>query len=247
MVHCFEVEDAQAFGLNAAVILYNLKYWIAKNRANGSHRHDGRTWTYNSVRAFASLFPYLTERQIRTALELLKDKGVILQGNYNKSGYDRTAWYAIVEEETLFAHIPIPAGGDDPTASGIIDGLKGGRGRRIKIGKSYYTVVNRWEWIENIRKTYPELTAPPAARKAIDQALERIKETRHLEEYEAYCYLIGRTRAYAEIRGQKLDYLKHASTWFNNDCFEEGEQVWSREVGKKFRPINDETEKGFFG
>src|SRR5699024_2527692 len=48
----------------------------------------------NSMKAMLEIFPYLTEKKIRTALKNLQDEGLILTGNYNRSAYDRTLWYA---------------------------------------------------------------------------------------------------------------------------------------------------------
>jgi hypothetical protein len=76
------------------VIYQNLFYWAEKNAANDRHFYDGRWWTYNSITAFAELFPYLTGKQIRTALEKLESSGLIVSGCYNKSSYDRTKWYS---------------------------------------------------------------------------------------------------------------------------------------------------------
>lgn len=97
-LHMFDPQIAKEYGVNAAIIFQNLAYWIEHNRANETNFHDGRYWTYNSVRAFAELFPYLTDKQIRGALEKLEDGGMILVGNYNKSAYDRTRWYALAEK-----------------------------------------------------------------------------------------------------------------------------------------------------
>ena len=100
-VHSFCVDDATKYGVHEAILLYNLRYWIAKNKAKKKNFHDGRTWTYNSHRAFAKLFPYLSESQIQRALANLVTKGAILKGNYNRVRYDRTTWYAVVEESRL--------------------------------------------------------------------------------------------------------------------------------------------------
>lgn len=96
-LHMFNPNVAKAYGVNAAVIFQNLAYWIEHNMANGTNFYDGRYWTYNSVKAFSELFPYLTEKQIRGALKKLEDGGMILVGNYNKSAYDRTRWYALAD------------------------------------------------------------------------------------------------------------------------------------------------------
>jgi hypothetical protein len=92
--HHFDPAIAAQVGCNAAVIYQNLFYWAEKNAANDRHFYDGRWWTYNSISAFADLFPYLTGKQIRTALEKLESSGLIISGCYNKSAYDRTKWYS---------------------------------------------------------------------------------------------------------------------------------------------------------
>lgn len=95
MEHSFDVEIAEKVGVHAAVLYNNIRHWIAKNAANEQHFHDGMYWTYNSKRAFAELFPYMSERQVRTALEKLKEEGYIVAGNFNMNPYDKTLWYAI--------------------------------------------------------------------------------------------------------------------------------------------------------
>lgn len=97
MQHSFDVEIAKEYGLKEAILMNNLWFWIEKNKANEIHYYDGTYWTYNSVKAFNKLFPYLSERQINNTLKELKDKGIIQTGNYNKSAYDRTMWYAFTK------------------------------------------------------------------------------------------------------------------------------------------------------
>lgn len=98
MEHHFNIEIAEKYGVNCAIILNNFEYWIKKNEANGKHFHDGYYWTYNSIKAFATLFPYLTQKQIETAIGRLRADGIIVTGNYNDSKTDRTLWYAITEK-----------------------------------------------------------------------------------------------------------------------------------------------------
>ena len=98
MEHHFDVDVAVKYGVNAAIILNNLYFWVEKAKANRTNFYDGKYWTYNSVKAFAKLFPYMSERQISTALCKLEDEGLIEKGNYNKSSYDRTTWYTLTEK-----------------------------------------------------------------------------------------------------------------------------------------------------
>jgi len=94
MLNQFDTEVAMHVGINAAVIYRNIQYWCEKNRTNEMNEHEGLFWTYNSIKAFCKQFPYLTEKQIRSSLKLLEEKGYIKSGNFNKSSYDRTKWYA---------------------------------------------------------------------------------------------------------------------------------------------------------
>lgn len=98
MIHSFDTDHAVQHGLPEAVLISNMQFWIAKNKANGKHFYDGRTWTYNSVKAFSELFPYMNPRQVRHALDKLVLRGVLLKGNYNQSTTDRTLWYAFNDE-----------------------------------------------------------------------------------------------------------------------------------------------------
>lgn len=93
--HSFESEDAEKYGVFPAVILSNIRFWCAKNAANGKNIYDGEVWTYNSIQAWTILFPYATKDQIRNALDKLEKAGVIITGNYSSSAYDRTKWYCV--------------------------------------------------------------------------------------------------------------------------------------------------------
>ncbi len=101
MEHSFDIYNAKRYGLNEAIMIKNFQFWIAKNKANGSHQYDGKTWTYNSVKAFEELFPYLKPSQIRRCLESLVEQGVLIKGEYNKNPYDRTSWFAFNDESTF--------------------------------------------------------------------------------------------------------------------------------------------------
>lgn len=98
MQHHFDTELAERFGILEAVILENMRFWLAKNAANGKNVHDGRVWTYNSIKAWHDLIPYASEKQIRRALEHLESDDIIMTGNFNQSAYDRTKWYAFTDE-----------------------------------------------------------------------------------------------------------------------------------------------------
>lgn len=119
MTHSFSVEDADRFGVNAAIILNLLRGWVAHNKANGKNERDGRTWTYNSVRAWAKLVPYLSAKQVRTAIDDLIEAGAIVKANFNENPHDRTLWYSVADIcPTGQIAEPLPPGANGDAAEG---------------------------------------------------------------------------------------------------------------------------------
>ena len=98
MQHHFDVDLAVRYGFPEAIILNHFEYWIELNEKNEKNFFDGYYWTFNSMKAMCEIFPYLSEKKIRNALKHLQDEGLIITGNYNKSSYDRTLWYAVTEK-----------------------------------------------------------------------------------------------------------------------------------------------------
>lgn len=96
-MHSFDKNIAKLTNVNCAIILQNIFYWVEKNKANEIHLHDGKYWTYNSMKAFEELFPYLNARQIRYALQMLEKEGLILTGNFNET-CTRTLWYTVTDK-----------------------------------------------------------------------------------------------------------------------------------------------------
>lgn len=96
--HSFDVEDAIQYGVEKAILLFNLRFWLTKNKANKTNIHDGYYWTYNSREAFAELFPYMNPRTIGRYMQELEEQGIVKSGKYNKTAWDRTKWYTIPSE-----------------------------------------------------------------------------------------------------------------------------------------------------
>lgn len=98
MEHHFNIVLAQEYGIEESILIHNLYYWIHKNACNNKHCHEGRYWTYNTTKAFASLFPYMNETKIFRCLKHLEDVGFIIKGTFNEMKMDRTRWYSFTDE-----------------------------------------------------------------------------------------------------------------------------------------------------
>lgn len=94
----FNIKIAEKLGMVEAVLLHNIQFWVEKSKANSKHFYKNRFWTYNSAKAFAELFPYLSEQQISRALKRLTDEGWLLKDNFNNNPFDRTSWYSLSDK-----------------------------------------------------------------------------------------------------------------------------------------------------
>lgn len=95
MTYNFDSELAQEYGVNEAIFIHNIFFWISHNAANNKHFHKGRYWTYNSKMAFVKLFPFWTYDQVKKIIKNLTDKGVLLKDNFNEKTWDKTIWYSL--------------------------------------------------------------------------------------------------------------------------------------------------------
>lgn len=87
---------AQKIGLNEAIVIQQLHYWIMQNKRQNKNFYDGRYWTFNSFSKWQSeTFYFWSIDTIKRTFKKLENEGVLITGNYNKKGYDRTKWYSI--------------------------------------------------------------------------------------------------------------------------------------------------------
>lgn len=97
-IHSYNVSVAADVGINAAVIFYNICYWVEENTANERNFINGEYWTYNTVNAFKTLFPEMSYEQVRNALRKLENAKYIKSAFLNEDTRDRTKWYTVVDK-----------------------------------------------------------------------------------------------------------------------------------------------------
>ncbi len=88
---------AQAIGLNGAIVLQQIHYWIeiVKEAGKQDHFRDGSWWIYNTKTEWTENFPWWSEATVWRVLLELRNAGLIIARNYNSANYDRTLWYTI--------------------------------------------------------------------------------------------------------------------------------------------------------
>lgn len=97
--HSFDVEHARLYGVNCAILIYHIQFWIRQNQKMGRNFHDGRTWMYQTQKEIAAIYDYWSEDMVFRILKKLVDNGVLITGNFNKTQFDQTKWYAFKNEE----------------------------------------------------------------------------------------------------------------------------------------------------
>ena len=82
---------AAHIGLNEAIILQQVHYWLLKS----DKLEDGRKWTYNSYESWREQFPFWSVATIKRAISSLEKQELLISGNHNKAAFDKTKWYTL--------------------------------------------------------------------------------------------------------------------------------------------------------
>jgi hypothetical protein len=87
---------AVKIGLNEAIVLQQLHFWLKKYEVDKEHIKDGRTWIYNSTSQWQENFPWWSKETIKRILvNLRKMKLVDATDKFNSMKIDKTLWYTI--------------------------------------------------------------------------------------------------------------------------------------------------------
>lgn len=108
----FNVDLAKAIGLNEAIVLQQIQYWIEIKESDVSKYkdsfHDGYLWVYNSIPNWQEQLPFWSYDTVKRTLKSLENQELVFVGVFNKVKYDKTKWYRInyakVEEKVAQTH-----------------------------------------------------------------------------------------------------------------------------------------------
>jgi hypothetical protein len=99
-VHNMHIEVATALkSADMALFLNHISYWVNYNKRAKKNYHEGRYWTYQTLKELHAHFPYWTEKQLRLIKEKLIKSGILIKGNFNQTKFDQTIWYTIDYEK----------------------------------------------------------------------------------------------------------------------------------------------------
>ncbi len=82
------MELANAIGLNRAIVLNQINYWIEKS----NHVFEGKKWIYNSFESWHDQFQFWSLNTVKRIFKSLEKDGLVISGTYNKAAFDKTKW-----------------------------------------------------------------------------------------------------------------------------------------------------------
>lgn len=83
-------------GLNKAIFINQLNYWLDINEKAEKNFKDGYYWVYNTYENWVENdFPYWSIDTVKRIIGSLENTGIIISENYNKMRADKTKWYRI--------------------------------------------------------------------------------------------------------------------------------------------------------
>jgi len=88
-------ELAVVVGLNNAIALQQVHYWVRINQRAEKNFREGYYWTYNTYQDWHDQFPFWSISTIKRIFMELEVDGLIVTGSYNRLPIDRTKWYRI--------------------------------------------------------------------------------------------------------------------------------------------------------
>lgn len=91
----FDSNIAAKIGVDEAIILRYIDFWIRQNSKKDRNYVDDTYWMYLSMDGFQQTFFFWTKAQIRRILLSLREKEIIQAKQLSRNKYIRTNWYAL--------------------------------------------------------------------------------------------------------------------------------------------------------
>ena len=107
--HSFNVNVAKKVGVNKAILLQYIEFWVDKNKANKVLIYEGKAWVYHTSSGFEEIFSYMKANTIAKYLVELEKEGYLHSCQNIEKGKNRNnrvkyytlgdAYFSITEKE----------------------------------------------------------------------------------------------------------------------------------------------------
>ena len=204
---------AERIGLNEAIVLQQLKYWL--NETESGLDHEGRRWVYNTVEQWQKQFPFWSADTVKRSLTSLQKQGLVMVEKLAKAKHDHTNHYAInyqsaalIEEGNLHqseeGNLPPSDGAGCPVLHTEIT-------TKTTTQTSSGISVDPMEGFEQFWKLYPK----KKSRKDAVKAWAKLKPNEEL--HQTLITALGSHCVSEDWTKDQGRYIPNASTWINGE------------------------------
>jgi hypothetical protein len=95
MTYQFDPVHAENYGVDEAIMLHHLIFWIKRNHAEKRNLFEGKAWVYYSHKKLSEVFKFWSPKQVRRILKSLVAQGVVLESHHGEMKVDQTKWYSV--------------------------------------------------------------------------------------------------------------------------------------------------------
>ena len=219
-------EIAQIVGPVPAMVYERIRFMVEQNALENRNEIDGKFWVVNSIPEWKSYFSFLTEKQIRTSLEKLREAELLVTIQPRMAFGDRTFWYTVAPKaQDMVGHLPKRAEGASAQKGTSGSAQKGTSGSAQK-GTSYKDKTqetlethtpcqkSKPSKFQDFWDQYPHRNGAKKGRaKAESSYARRVKGGATENE------IIQGAMRYATDRQVLAGYAKDPTTWLNGECW----------------------------
>jgi len=122
--HSLSIDTGIAFhcGINAALVYNHICYWLRMNMKTAHAMKEGKVWMYETQEKMAEFFHFLSEKEVKNAIKILVDKGLLVKKNFNLNSFDHTNWYSLSDSVYQKVLTIVPKGPIDSAPPGPSEG-----------------------------------------------------------------------------------------------------------------------------
>lgn len=92
-------------GLTEAILLQHFYFWHQRARNLQDMHREGRVWFFRSVAEMREVFPYLSDGNVRTAIQHLIDRGLVVKGDFASTSMYKATWYSLNDSAIQLFHL----------------------------------------------------------------------------------------------------------------------------------------------
>lgn len=214
---------AKEIGLNEAIVLQQMHYWLNKR----THLKDGKYWTYGSMVTWQrDQFFFWSVNTVKRTFASLEKQNLLIVGNYNRAGFDKTKWYSINYEtlEQVSQRLTQNESTIDPMW--VVGETQNETDNTLDLPetssdtKTPSSIKLMESDFEKLWELYPRKEGKKAALKKYKEVVKKGIATNKQIQDGIVAY-----KRHLKVEGTEAKYIKQGGTYFNGECWNDQYEV----------------------